>query len=162
SPAAGTFFDQAVGPFSWNWAAQGLNFGGDFLDEDLNGNSLPVTWNTANLTANGSLGALLLHHHNAAGKRAEVVLLERAQPAALALPKMADNATPAAAANVVFTITVTNNGPNNATGVVVNDFLPAGLTWVSDDSAGAYVPATGLWTVGALANAASATLNITA
>jgi uncharacterized repeat protein (TIGR01451 family) len=162
SPAAGTFFDQAVGPFSWNWAAQGLNFGGDFLDEDLNGNSLPVTWNTANLTANGSLGALLLHHHNAAGKRAEVVLLEGAQAADLALTKTVNNAAPAAGANVVFTLTVTNNGPNNATGVVVNDFLPAGLTWVSDDSAGAYVPGTGLWTIGALANSASATLNITA
>jgi uncharacterized repeat protein (TIGR01451 family) len=162
SPPAGTFFDQAAGPFVYNWGAQGLNFGGDFLDEDLNGNSLPVTWNTANMTANGSLGALLLHHHNGVGKRAEVVLLEGAPAADLALTKTVDNPTPAAGANVVFTITVTNNGPNNATGVVVNDFLPAGLTYVSDDGGGAYVPGTGLWTIGALANAAAATLHITA
>ena len=162
TPAPGTFYDQAAGPYTWSWAAQGLNFGGDFLDEDLNGNSLPVTWNTANLTANGSLGALLIHHQNASGLRAEAIPLDTAQRADLALTKTVDNAAPALGANVVFTITVTNNGPNNATGVVVNDFLPDGLSYVSDDGGGAYVPGTGLWTVGALANSASATLHITA
>jgi uncharacterized repeat protein (TIGR01451 family) len=162
SPPAGTFYDQAAGPYVYNWAAQGLNFGGSFLADDLNGSSLPVSWNTANMTANGSLGALLLHHFNAAGQRAEVVLLDTAQRADLALTKSVDNAAPAVNTNVVFTLTVTNNGPNNATGVVVNDFLPTGLTYVSDDGGGAYVPGTGLWTVGALANAASATLHITA
>jgi uncharacterized repeat protein (TIGR01451 family) len=162
SPAAGTFFDQAAGPYTYNWAAQGLNFGGDFLDEDLSGNSLPVTWNTANMTANGSLGALLLHHHNGVGQRAEVVLLDSAQSADLGITKTVDNATPAAGGTVVFTLTVTNHGPNNATGVVVNDPLPDGLTYVSDTGAGAYDPVnTGLWTIGALANGASATLHIT-
>ncbi len=162
SPAAGTFFDQAAGPYTYNWGAQGLNFGGDFLDEDLNGNSLPVTWNTANMTANGSLGALLLHHFNGVGQRAQVVVLDSAQRADLALTKSVDDAMPAAGANVVFTLTVTNNGPNNATGVAVSDPLPPGLTYVSDDGGGAYVPGTGIWTVGALANAAAATLHITA
>jgi uncharacterized repeat protein (TIGR01451 family) len=162
SPAPGTFFDQAAGPYVYNWAAQGLNFGGDFLDEDLNGNSLPVTWNTANMTANGSLGALLLHHFNGVGNRAEVVLLDTAPRADLALTNTVDDATPPAGGNVTFTLTVTNNGPNNATGVVVSDPMPAGLTYVSDDGGGAYISGTGLWTVGALANAASATLHITA
>ncbi|HVG33171.1 MAG TPA: cadherin-like domain-containing protein, partial [Pyrinomonadaceae bacterium] len=37
---------------------------------------------------------------------------------------------------------------------------PPGLTYVSDDGGGAYDPATGQWTVGALANTASATLHI--
>ncbi len=167
TPAAGTFFDQAAGPFSWDWANQGLSFGGDFLDEDLNGKALPVTWNSANLTANGSLGALLLHHHNGVGKRAEVVLLDTpagAAPAAdLALTKTVDVPAPAAGGAVVFTLIVTNNGPSDATGVVVNDFLPDGLTWLSDDGGGAYNPATGLWTIpGTIVNGASATLHITA
>ncbi|MFY9826490.1 MAG: S8 family serine peptidase [Thermoanaerobaculia bacterium] len=168
TPAPGTFFDIATGPgpagsFFWNWAAQGLNFGGDFLDEDLNGNSLPVTWNTANMTANGSLGALLLHHQNGSGKRAEVVVLDTAQRADLAVTKSVDNPTPAVGANVIFTITVTNNGPNNATGVVVNDFLPDGTTYVSDDGAGAYNSGTGLWTIpGTINNGSSVTLHITA
>ena len=67
-----------------------------------------------------------------------------------------------AGGTVIFTLTVINNGPNNAFGVVVSDPLPAGLTYVSDDGGGAYVSGTGLWTIGALANAASATLHITA
>ena len=56
--------------------------------------------------------------------------------------------------NVTFTINVNNNGPNNATGVVVTDLLPPGLAYVSDDGGGAYVPATGQWTVGAVNNGA--------
>jgi uncharacterized repeat protein (TIGR01451 family) len=162
SPAAGTYFDQAAGPYAYNWGAQGLNFGGDFLDDDLNGATLPVTWNTANMTANGSLGALLLHHHNQSGRRAEVVLLDSAQRSDLAISASFSNTTPAAGTNVTITLTVTNNGPSNATGVVVNDFLPTGLTYVSDDGGGAYNAGTGLWTVGALANGASATLHIVA
>ena len=62
-----------VGPLSFNIGAQGLNFGGGLLLEDLPGATIPVTYHVANLTANGSLGALLLHHHNAAGSRAQVL-----------------------------------------------------------------------------------------
>ena len=163
SPSAAVRFDQAAGPFFWNWAAQGINFGGDFLDEDLNGNTLPVSWNTANMTTNGSVGALLLHHHNKAGQRAEVVLLDTAQSAELAITKSMTPPNPTLGQNVTFTLTVTNNGPNTVSGVVVNDFLPAGITYVSDDGGGAYSSGTGLWTVpGTIANAASVTLNITA
>jgi uncharacterized repeat protein (TIGR01451 family)/fimbrial isopeptide formation D2 family protein len=167
SPSAAVRFDEVEGPglagsFSYNWTAPGLNFGGNFLDEDLNGNSLPVSWNTANMATNGSVGALLLHHHNARGKRAEVVLLDTAQAANLAISKTVSLPAPNVGQNVTFTITVTNNGPNAVAGVVVNDFLPDGLTYVSDDGGGAYVSGTGLWTVGALAVAGSATLNIVA
>jgi subtilisin family serine protease len=62
-----------VGPLTMNLGAQGLNFGGGLLLDDLPGATIPVTYNVANLTANGSLGALLLHHHNAAGSRAQVL-----------------------------------------------------------------------------------------
>jgi hypothetical protein len=41
------------------------------------------------MTANGSLGALLLHHHNRRGTRAEVVLLEGASSADYAVTMMA-------------------------------------------------------------------------
>jgi uncharacterized repeat protein (TIGR01451 family) len=163
SPAAGVFFDRAAGPFFWNWAAQGLDFGGSFLAEDLDGNSLPVTWNTANMTTNGSAGALLLHHHNGAGKRAEVVMLDTALRANLAIAKSVDLPAPTIGQNVTVTLTVTNNGPDTASGIVVSDFLPVGLTYVSDDGAGAYVPATGLWTVpGSLAVSSSVALQIVA
>ncbi len=163
SPAATSRYDEAAGPYFYNWAAQGINFGGNFLDEDLNGATLPVSWNTANMTTNGSLGALLLHHHNAAGTRAEVVLLDTAQAADLAIAKSVLPVNPTVGQNVTFTVTVTNNGPNTASGIVVSDPLPSGLTYVSDNGGGAYVSGTGLWTVpGTLAASASATLQIVA
>jgi len=63
---------------------------------------------------------------------------------------------------VVFTLTLTNDtGPDDATGVVVKDQLPAGYTWYSDSGAGSYVPATGLWTVGTVAVGSTHTLTIT-
>jgi uncharacterized repeat protein (TIGR01451 family) len=163
-PLNGFFSDEAAGPFSWNYAAasQGLNFAGKHLAQDLNGASLPVTWNLANLAANGSQGALLLHHHNAAGNRAEVVVVEGTQSADLSISKSMAPPNPTIGQNVTFTVTVTNAGPGAATGVVVSDSLPVGLTYVSDDGGGAYVPATGIWTVGSIAVAGSATLHIVA
>ncbi len=80
----------------------------------------------------------------------------------LAVVKTADNIAPNEGDTVNFTITVTNNGPDDATGVTVTDLLPVGLTYSSDTGGGAYNPATGLWTVGALAAGADATLTITA
>ncbi len=59
-----------------------------------------------------------------------------------------------------FTLTVTNNGHSDATGVLVTDPVPAGATFVSADPAADYDAATGLWTIGALANGATAMLTI--
>ncbi|RMF04944.1 MAG: DUF11 domain-containing protein, partial [Chloroflexi bacterium] len=80
----------------------------------------------------------------------------------LAVSKSVDNAAPPNGSTIVYTVIITNNGPHDATGVTVNDLLPAGVVYVSDDSLGAYDSVTGDWTVGNLANGASATLNITA
>jgi large repetitive protein len=63
---------------------------------------------------------------------------------------------------VQFTITVTNAGPAAASGVVVQEQLPSGYTYVSDDAGGAYNSGTGFWTIGNVANGSSATLVITA
>ena len=41
-----------------------------------------------------------------------------------------DNATPTIGQNVTFTVTATNLGPGVATGVVVQDLLPTGYTFV--------------------------------
>lgn len=61
---------------------------------------------------------------------------------------------------LVYTVTVTNQGPDTATGVVVHDVLPGDLLYVSSSaSQGSY--ASDNWTVGTLANGASATLTIT-
>jgi len=150
------------GFLSWSAGAQGLDFGGTNMAPDLNGATLPVTWNTANMTANGSLGALLLHHHNANGKRAEVVALQGVASTDLSVTQTLTPAAPTQGQNVTIAVAATNNGPTNATGVVVNSLLPAGLTYVSDTGAGAYSAATGVWTVGALTNAQTTSLNIVA
>ncbi|MFM8272026.1 MAG: SdrD B-like domain-containing protein [Gemmata sp.] len=80
----------------------------------------------------------------------------------LSLTKTADNNTPRVGQNVVFTVTVTNDGPSGATGVTVTDLLPSGLQYVSDNGGGAYDPATGIWTVGSIASTGAATIQITA
>ncbi|MBR6023334.1 MAG: DUF11 domain-containing protein [Methanobrevibacter sp.] len=61
---------------------------------------------------------------------------------------------------VVWTINVVNNGPNDATGVKVNDVLPAGLVYRSSTaSVGSY--SNGVWNIGNLAKSKTATLKIT-
>ncbi|HSN55939.1 MAG TPA: hypothetical protein VLT32_14800 [Candidatus Sulfomarinibacteraceae bacterium] len=60
----------------------------------------------------------------------------------------------------VYRIRVDNLGPDDATGVVVTDDLPAGVAYVSDDCGG--VPGTPwTWNVGALMAGAFETCNIT-
>jgi uncharacterized repeat protein (TIGR01451 family) len=59
-----------------------------------------------------------------------------------------------------YTITVTNNGPGDATGVTVTDPLPACTTYISDDCGGTNTPPW-TWNIGALANGASAVCVVT-
>ncbi len=61
---------------------------------------------------------------------------------------------------VTYTVSVFNNGPNDATGVSVTDMIPAELTYVSDDCGGMNTPPW-TWNLGNLANGASATCVIT-
>lgn len=58
-----------------------------------------------------------------------------------------------------YTITVTNNGPSPATGVVVTDTLPAELAYVSDDCGGSNNPPW-TWNIGNLGAAASVSCTI--
>src|SRR5262249_59965870 len=79
------------------------------------------------------------------------------------LQKTVDNATPSVGESVTFTVTATNRGPSPATGIVVQDALPAGLTLESATvSQGTYDPATGTWTIGDLDPSAAATLMLVA
>jgi uncharacterized repeat protein (TIGR01451 family) len=159
------FYDQANGPFTWDFAAQGLDFGGNFLAFDLDDTSLPAKFNIGNYIRNGSLGALLLHTHNTGGTQAQVLPLQGSRFADVSVATSVSPATvPAAKINTPVTLTIqaSNAGPNKARQVVVFDALPNGLTYVSDDGGGAYNPSLGLWTVGQLGVGASATLHITA
>ncbi len=76
--------------------------------------------------------------------------------------KTKDDKTVYGADSVIYTITVTNLGSVDATGVVVNDLLPLGLKLISADPQGVYDPTTGILNVGNLAAGASAKFNLTA
>jgi uncharacterized repeat protein (TIGR01451 family) len=65
--------------------------------------------------------------------------------------KVVDQASPKEGTTVTFTISVLNVGPALATGVQIDDLLPAGTTHVSNNpSAGFYDSMTGAWTIPAL------------
>lgn len=113
--------------------------------------ALTINYRNGGPTNNAGLQTITLHDIAYAFNQADI-----------RLEKTIDNATPSVTDNVVYTITATNDGPDTGTGLVVTDQLPAGVTYVSDDSGGAYDPGTGQWLVGTLAPAASATLLITA
>ncbi len=81
----------------------------------------------------------------------------------LALTKGVSDPNPNVGDQVAFTVTLTNAGPDTATGVTVTDLLPSGLTFVAATaSAGVYDDTTGIWTVGSLTTVTAATLQITA
>jgi uncharacterized repeat protein (TIGR01451 family) len=63
-------------------------------------------------------------------------------------------------AQIIYTLTVSNNGPLAASNVVVTDTLPAEVSYVSDDCGAANLPPF-TWNVGTLANGATASCNVT-
>ena len=87
-------------------------------------------------------------------------------------PKSADiqvtqdisNYTPRTGDIITITINTKNNGPDDTTGVTIQDILPAGLKFLTKNTngKGTYDENTGTWDVGTLNNGESATLTITA
>ncbi|RJS48360.1 MAG: hypothetical protein CIT03_08405 [Methanobacterium sp.] len=64
---------------------------------------------------------------------------------------------------IMFTITVTNYGPDQATGVEITDLLPDGLNYISSTTTqGVYDFTTGIWQIGTMEFGNSAILNIIA
>lgn len=81
----------------------------------------------------------------------------------LSLTKTIDDATPNVGDDVVFTLTIRNDGPDTATGIEVFDSLPAGLTNVrSDTAAGEYDSTDQTWRIDELESGGTATLTLTA
>ncbi|MCL6267061.1 PKD domain-containing protein [Flagellimonas myxillae] len=159
SATAGTY-DDVTGLWQVGTVANGSN---ETLIIDVLVNTTGDYTNIAQITASDGfdIDSTPSNGVGAEDDQDEVVVVPVAV-ADLSLTKNVDNANPDVNTNVVFTLTVSNSGPSDANNIVVTDLLPSGYTYVSDDSGGTYVDGTGIWTVGALANGGSSTLNITA
>ncbi|MFK7908400.1 MAG: T9SS type A sorting domain-containing protein, partial [Chitinophagales bacterium] len=63
---------------------------------------------------------------------------------------------------IIYTLILSNNGTISATGVLVEDLLPSGLSYVSSNpSKGSYNNGSGIWNVGTVAVDETVTLTIT-
>ncbi|GAB5409216.1 MAG: hypothetical protein BalsKO_15810 [Balneolaceae bacterium] len=79
----------------------------------------------------------------------------------LEITKVVDDANPTERDIIEFTLTVDNNGPLAATGVVVKDSIPDGLTFLNGTiSKGTFNPATGEWSVGTMLSSTTETLEL--
>ena len=158
--------------FQSSSASQGTYAGGIWSVGSLALGSTATLTITANVNA-GTAGQIItntaavsaLNETDPVGSNdsaaASILVQAAPQQADLAVSKTVDNPTPTEGDVITYTITVNNNGPQGATGVEITDVLPTGVTFQSSTATqGSY--AGGIWTVGALADSAMATLDITA
>ncbi|GBE23825.1 large cysteine-rich periplasmic protein OmcB, serovar C precursor [bacterium BMS3Bbin02] len=97
------------------------------------------------------------------GNDSDSAIVTTALSADLSITKSVDDPAPNAGDTVIYTITVTNAGPDDEPAALVTDVLPPGSTYVSHTaSTGGYNNTTGVWTVGPLANGDTETLAIVA
>ena len=137
-----------------------------FFDADGNLISkvgIPVTGDNAGTTVNVGLSGVrsMVVGLSGSGEIDNIQLTADVPLIDLELTKDVDPAEVEVGDETTFTITVVNQGPDDATGVEVTDTLPAGLTYVSDDAGGAYDAATGVWTIGDLAVGESVSMEFT-
>lgn len=86
--------------------------------------------------------------------------------AELGIVKTVDNSTPADGDTLTFDIVVTNNGTGEATNIEATDYFPPQVDTItatpSYPTQGSFSTTTGVWDIGTLAAAASATMRFTA
>lgn len=168
-PPAGTTYDSLSG--IWDLGAVTLAAGG-FQTLTLNaevraGTASQTIINTATIVASNKSDPVA--GNNSANVSLAVRYLD------LAVDKQTSTFSPNNNSPITFTITITNNGPIDATGVQVYDKLPAqvyndgsgadrnvAVTASFSDPTDTYSPATRIWNIGTLASGASATLIINA
>ena len=80
----------------------------------------------------------------------------------LRVVKLVDDRTPQEGQKIEYSITVTNQGPADASQVTVSDYLPAGLVLGSVNPSQGSFEGSSLWKVGSLINGQTATLTLEA
>jgi uncharacterized repeat protein (TIGR01451 family) len=142
-------------------------------------NSGSVTWNFGNLpngaisnvtlTVTAPTGGSLTNVANVASPTPDPNLTNNVTPPVItSVTALADlfiaktgPANVLAASNFTYTISVTNLGPSSASGVVVTDTLPAGVTFISASGGGTNNFGAVSWSLGALAAGQSSNLILT-
>lgn len=116
---------------------------------------------TVNATGNYTNRAVLsMNLANQSSSTSAITVFPQQPTANMQITKEVDNAMPLIGEEVIFTLTAYNAGPQNATGVVVQDVLPLGFTYVSNS--GTYDANTGTWAIGTLNPGILTSLTITA
>jgi large repetitive protein len=149
----GSVDSEVIIPFSSFTTGGGT--GADFT----NVGAVQLEYTSTVLAADGGLDTL-----QTLGPEFQTVNFPNTTSVDLVVAKTVTDDTPEINTSVTFRVTVTNQGPAAATGVTLLDQFPTtGLTiTATSPSQGTYSTATGIWTVGNLANGGSATLDITA
>ena len=107
-----------------------------------------------------STGAVVPDNSAAWGTQIGAFSFPTCSPADLAITKTGP-AKAIAGTNATYTVSITNNGPSNATHVVVTDTLPSGVTFVSSSVACSNSVGVLTCPIGNLANGASISFTVT-
>lgn len=144
------------------------------IDKSFNG-----TWNVGKLLNNQTKELTIICLVNKTGKLVNIAdiagneydcnltnnivnkSIEVAQSADLFVKKYVNNTSPDFGEIIKWSVVVSNNGPDIATNVQVNDLLDDGLIFVKSSSTkGNYDAKSGIWTIDSLAPETDETLNI--
>ena len=143
----------------------GLQFTGAFLGPpifpDLNGSTIPVTYDLTAFDSNGSLGILLIHHHNPIGQQAEVIPFSGDLPD-LELTLVASPEPAIVEEMLTYTLGITNVGPQAAADSTIELQLPADTVFEAGASDPACSESSGLvtCTLGSVAASEIRNLNV--
>ena len=159
TPSTGSY-DAATGTWTVGSIASGDNA---TLQVVATVNSADVKNNTAQVTAANEFDIDSTPNNDNAAEDDQASVAATPASADLSLAKTVNDATPNLGDEVTFTLTANNDGPDDAADIVVQDSIPTGMTLVSSiPSAGTFDANTGQWSIPALINGGSATLQIVA
>ncbi|MFZ4398922.1 MAG: ice-binding family protein [Bacteroidales bacterium] len=114
-------------------------------------------------SANAGNYSLTVTENGCTSEPSIIAVIVNICPADLSIAKTVNNINPNLGHDVVFTVIAKNNGPHIATGVIVNEVLQSGFTYVSAITThGIYNPTSGVWTIGNLNSGSTEILTITA
>lgn len=149
-------YTTVAGMTDYIWDATGgiITAGGENTD-----NFATVTWNTI---GTGTISVMFTNTTGCANDNFATRDIAVEVCSDITISKTVSNPKPSIDENVIFTITVNNNGQSQFTDLIVNEALPSGYQYVSSNaSAGTYSNILGTWTIPNLNSGQTATLQIT-